>query len=242
MTIDEIKNYVLKYSNKPAYGYNGMTIGDGVYKPMKQVIQYLQDYNFTVYVVSGTDRLIVRPLAVEKLGIPERQVIGSDETLVAKNQNNTEGSKYQYTYEDDIVAGGDVISKNLKMNKVINIVREIGVPPVLAFGNSPGDFSMARYTLSNNQYKSAAFMVCCDDPERENCDIEKTNKLVEESRENGFITISMKKDWYTIYGEEVTKKHHSTTIPRRVIHFINEYTKNNRKRKNDDTLNKIKNY
>lgn len=33
------------------------------------------------------------------------------------------------------------------MNKVSSIVREIGMQPVLAFGNSSGDYSMFCYTL-----------------------------------------------------------------------------------------------
>ena len=49
------------------------------------------------------------------------------------------------------------------MNKVKLIEREIGQKPVLAFGNTSGDYSMATFTTSNNKYLSKAFMVCCDD-------------------------------------------------------------------------------
>ena len=57
------------------------------------------------------------------------------------------------------------------MNKVSQIVQEIGQKPVLSFGNSSGDISMARFVTSKNKHKSAAFMVVNDDSEREYGDI-----------------------------------------------------------------------
>ena len=53
------------------------------------------------------------------------------------------------------------------MSKVDAIVREIGKQPVLAFGNSSGDLAMEIYTISDNPYKSAAYMVLADDEKRE---------------------------------------------------------------------------
>jgi hypothetical protein len=92
------------------------------------------------------------------------------------------------------------------MNKVSAIHREIGIQPVLSFGNTSGDFAMDMYTISNNPYKSLAFQLCCDDLERENGNIDKAEKMAQSCEEYGFIPISMKNDWKTIYGDGVTKK------------------------------------
>ena len=92
------------------------------------------------------------------------------------------------------------------MNKVAVIEREIGLQPVLSFGNSTGDSSMAEYTISGNKYKSLAFMLCCDDLERENGNEEKANKMYSLCEEYNWTPISMKNDWTTIYGDGVTKK------------------------------------
>lgn len=73
---------------------------------------------------------------------------------------------YLYRSDDYLVQGGVVI-KNLKMNKVSSIVREIGRQPVLAFGNTSGDAAMLNYTINGNKYKSAAFLLLCDALERE---------------------------------------------------------------------------
>ena len=93
-----------------------------------------------------------------------------------------------------------------KTNKVTVIQQEIGLQPVLAFGNSSGDFAMANFTISNNPYKSAAFMLCCDDTERENGNTEKADKMRTNCEENGYTAVSMKNDWTTIDGENVTRK------------------------------------
>ena len=211
MTLDEFDAYVKAFRDKPAPSYEGMTNGQAFYKPMLQVVEYLQANDFTVYVVSGTDRLIVRGLVDGTLDIPASQVIGSDESLVALNQNGEDGLTYQYTKDDKVILGGDFLIKNLKMNKVSVIEQEIGRQPVLAFGNSSGDFSMAAFVTNGNQYPSAAFMLCCDDLERENGNLEKAAKMVTSCTENGWTTVSMKNDWTTIYGDGVTKKQPAAT-------------------------------
>ena len=184
-----------------------MKRGEGWYKPMLQVVEYLQANDFTVYVVSGTDRFIVRGIVYNSpLNIPMGQVIGSDEALVSNNQGDTDGLDYVFDASDSLVLSGEFIIKNLKMNKVTVIAQEIGEQPVLSFGNSTGDSSMAEYTVNKNPYKSLAFMLCCDDLERENGNTEKAAKMYDLCEQHNWIPVSMKNDWTTIYGEGVTKK------------------------------------
>lgn len=206
MTIDEFEAYVEDFKNQPAPGYNNMTRGEAFYKPMIQVIDYLQANDFTVYIVSGTDRLIVRGLINGSVDIPRNQLIGSDELLVATGQGNVDGMEYTFTDQDKLVTGGQFIIKTLDMNKVTAIMTEIGIQPVLSFGNSTGDSAMAEFTITNNKYKSLAFMLCCDDLERENGNTAKADKMRELCDEFDWIPISMRDDWTTIYGEDVTRK------------------------------------
>ena len=206
MTIEEFEDYIDEFKAQPSPGYDGMTRGEAFYKPMLQVIDYLQDNDFKVYIVSGTDRFIVRGIAKGTLDIPRNQLIGSDETLVAPEQGDTDGLDYSFDDDDELVLGGDFIIKALNMNKVTVIAQEIGIQPVLSFGNSTGDSSMAEYATSNNPYRSLAFMLCCDDTERENGNIEKADKMYELCEEFDWVPISMKNDWKTIYGDGVTYK------------------------------------
>lgn len=207
MTVEEFNDYIQEFKKQPMPSFDGMTRGDGFYKPMLQVVDYLQANGFTVYVVSGTDRFIVRGITDNSpLDLPAGQIIGSDETLVAPDQGDTDGLEYVYDDDDELVLGGQFLIKNLKMNKVTVIMQEIGVQPVLSFGNSTGDASMAEYATSNNPYKSLAFMLCCDDTVRENGNEEKADKMYGLCEEFDWVPISMKNDWTTIYGDGVTKK------------------------------------
>lgn len=212
MTLPEYNQYIKNFLNEPAPGYDGMKRGESFYKPMLEVIKYLQANQFTVYIVSGTDRLQVRVAIDGVLDIPAYQVIGSDGSIVATGQDKTDNLTYDnlnYVYrpDDELIRGGEFIVKNLKMNKVAVIAQEIGVQPVLSFGNSTGDASMAEYVISHNPYPSKAFMLLADDLERENGSQSKADKMAKLCEDNGWIPISMKNDWTTIYGDGVTRKH-----------------------------------
>ena len=206
MTAEEFNSYIQEFKKQEMPNYTGMKRGDGFYQPMLQVVDYLQENDFTVYIVSGTDRFIVRGIVDNSplSDIPNRQIIGSDENLVAPDQGDTDGLEYVYDENDNLVLGGEFLIKNLKMNKVTVIAQEIGQQPVLSFGNSSGDASMAEYVTSNNPHKSLAFMLCCDDTERENGNPEKAAKMEGMCEEFGWVPISMKDDWSTIYGDGVT--------------------------------------
>ena len=204
MEIEEIYDYTKKYVNQPADGYDNMKRGDAFYKPMLEVIDYLQENDFIVYVVTGTDGFTARALIEGHINIPKSQIIGTEARIISNNQNNKDGYEYIFTREDKLIFKGELIAKNLNMNKVYYIMREIGKKPILAFGNSGSDTSMAELALQNKNGK--AFMVLCDDIIRERGDTEKAESFKETCNENGWITISMKNDWKTIYGDDVKKK------------------------------------
>ena len=207
MTPDEFNAYIQEFKKQAMPSYDVMKRGEGFYKPMLQIIDYLKANDFTVYVVSGTDRFIVRGICYNSaLDLPNSQIIGSDELLVATNQGDTDGLKYTFTDKDKLVLGGEFLIKNLKTNKVTVIAQEIGEQPVLSFGNSTGDASMAEYCTTNNKYKSLAFMLCCDDLDRENGNTAKADKMFSLCDEFDWVPISMKNDWTTIYGDGVTYK------------------------------------
>ncbi len=202
MTPTEYEKYVQNFMEKPVEGLTNLKWGEAFYLPMVEVIKYLQANDFTVYVVSGSDRPTVRILACDMLKIPTNQVIGSDPKLISVNQNENDGGNYVYQKNDYLVRG-HLIEKNLKMNKVSYIAKEIGKQPVLAFGNSSGDTSMLNYTIYGNKYKSAAFFVLCDDLDRELGNLDKAEKCKQLANENGWTSISMKNDFKTIYGDNV---------------------------------------
>ena len=203
--MDSYKEHINDFLNNETRSYSNLKIKDALYKPMVDVIKYLQDNDFTVYVVSGTERTFVRAVVCDGAGVKENNVIGMDFNWKAKNQGSIRNSEYQYTRNEEIVVSGPCYDVNVKTNKVLMISEEIGKVPVLAFGNSTGDVSMLEYTLSNQKYKSKGFLVLCDDTDRENGNLPKAENIKNICDERGFVSISMKNDWKTIYGDGVEK-------------------------------------
>ena len=204
MTLAEFDTYVKAYAKQPAKGFTGMTYGESFYKPMLQVFDYLKDNGFTYYVVSGSDRFICRAL-VESIGIPANRVIGMDVKLRSSEQGEEEGVNYTMGKEEYLIRTDELIIKNLKTNKVLQISQEIGKVPVLSFGNSSGDCAMHNYALGNQKYKTAAFMLVADDDARDHADLAEGAKREAKWREAGYHVISMKNDFKTIYGLGVAK-------------------------------------
>ncbi|MBQ7652121.1 MAG: haloacid dehalogenase-like hydrolase, partial [Victivallales bacterium] len=82
MSLQEFDVFIRRFMQEEQPGFIGLRRGDAYYKPMVEVVEFLVRHGFTVYVISGTDRLTVRPLT-DTLRLPPSQVIGSDSTIVA---------------------------------------------------------------------------------------------------------------------------------------------------------------
>lgn len=205
MTLQEYTDFITRVLVREVDGFTGMTYADAYYQPMAEVVEYLRDNGFKCYIVSGSDRFIVRTFMEGALDIPADNIIGSDTALAARNQGDADGIEYVFTGEDELVRTDRLLIKDLKTNKVVQIAQEIGKKPVLSFGNSSGDVSMHNYTISGNKYRSAAFMLIADDEERDYGNAEKAAGLREKWENSGYNVISMANDWRTIYGENVVK-------------------------------------
>ena len=205
MTLNEFSDFVTKILVREVDGFEGMTYGECFYLPMVEVVEYLQDNGFTCYICSGSDRFICRVFIEGMLEIPYNNVIGMDVRLEATEQGDEDSLDHTFSIGEDVVRTDELLIKNLKTNKVLQIAQEIGQRPVLSFGNSSGDTSMHNYVIGNNVYKSAAFMLVADDDLRDYGNPEKGEGLKEKWAAAGYNVISMRDDWKTIYGEDVVK-------------------------------------
>ena len=205
LTLKEFAAFVNECLIRDVDGFEGMTYATAFYQPMLEVIDYLQDNDFRVYVCSGSDRAICRALLEGMIDIPYANIIGMDVVYDATGQGDTDGLDYVFKADDDVVRTDRLIIKNLKMNKVRQIIQDIGQQPVLSFGNSGGDVSMHMFTISNNAYRSAAFMLIADDETRDYGNEKKVQSLKKQWEDYGFNVISMKNDFRTIYGDDVVK-------------------------------------
>ncbi len=203
-TVEEYRAYVRDFMSQPVVGFEKMTYGEGFYLPMVALVQYLAEHGFTVFISSGSERALVRELISGTLDkwIPPYRVIGSTFSLAAAGQGDAEGRKYTYAPDDQVLMEGNLTFKNQKSNKVFSIVDEIGLAPVLVFGNSSGDISMAQYAL---QHGGKAYMLLCDDTARDYGDPDAAASFAETCVKLGFETVSMRDEFETIYGADVVK-------------------------------------
>jgi phosphoserine phosphatase len=204
---EEYAGVVRRFKQLPAWGFEGTTYGEAFFQPMVSLVKYLYENDYTIYIVSATYRDAVRVMTEGVLDeyIPYDRVIGTDLKYVASGDTDENSMFYELTPEDDLVIAGELFLKNQKTNKAAMIQQEIGRMPVLAFGNSTGDFSMATYTLQNEKYGGRAYMLLCDDTQRDYGDPEVAAAFKEKCDANGFFTVSMRDEFETIYGENVEK-------------------------------------
>jgi phosphoserine phosphatase len=209
MTVEELYDYAAEFGQKKTSSFNNMRYIDGFYLPMVEIVKYLYENDFTVYVVSGTERTTTRAI-VDNSPISDyvtsNHVIGTEfEVKVKGFENVSANADYKYANDDELVFTGGFIQKNLNANKTIWIEREIGKRPVLAFGNSGSDTSMMNYTLDDrNPYPARAYMVVADDDVRE-WGTQNWEEKSKDYEEQGYVPISMKNDFIEIYPEGITK-------------------------------------
>ncbi|MBO6240893.1 MAG: haloacid dehalogenase-like hydrolase [Butyrivibrio sp.] len=209
MTIKELYDYAVEFGQKETDSFKNMRYIDGFYEPMVEVVKYLYDNDFTIYVISGTERTTTRAIVANspiKDYVSPSHVIGTEfEVKVKGNEDISSNMDYKYVDGDELVFTGGFIQKNLNANKTIWIEREIGQYPVLAFGNSGSDTSMMNYVLdSRNPYPSQAYMVVADDDVREWGKQDWSEKAAQ-YKEMGYVPISMKNDFLEIYPEPIER-------------------------------------
>jgi phosphoserine phosphatase len=205
LTPAQLEEYVNKFKGSKATGFEGMTRGESWYKPMLEVVDYLKANGFDIYIVTATERNIVRAIVGDKLGVDPAHVIGTEYGYTATGQGDQADGDYTFSQDDTMVFDGTYAGENAKTCKVDAIVREIGKQPVLAFGNSSGDTAMLNYALAKNSHPSASFMVLADDTEREYGNTEKAAENRASWEKLGFTMFSMRDDFKTIYGDGVKK-------------------------------------
>lgn len=209
MTVEEFYDYVVEFGQKMTNSFENMRYLDNFYLPMVELVEYLYNNDFTIYVISGTERTTIRAIIANSPiseYVTPNHIIGTDfEIKQAGFENEPSNMNYKYNDGDELVLTGGFVQKNLNGNKSLYIEREIGQRPVLAFGNSGSDTSMMNYTIdSRNPYPAQAYMVIADDDVREWGTQDFETKAAD-YREKGYIPISMKNDFAQIYPDGITK-------------------------------------
>jgi len=193
VTASEFSESVADWLASARHSGSGKPYTAMVYKPMLELLDYLRDNDFKVFIVSGGGIDFLRVFAEEVYGIPPEQVVGS--SLKAKYEIRNGFPVIVKQAEVDFIDD--------KAGKPVGIHRYIGRRPVLAVGNSDGDFEMLEWT-SAGEGPSLAMIVHHDDAKREwaydrESHIGRLVRGLDEGPQRGWKIISMKNDWNLIY-------------------------------------------
>jgi phosphoserine phosphatase len=169
---------------------------DLVYQPMLELIAYLKQSGFKVYIVTATHGEFIRPWSEKAFGIPPEMVIGSS----VKVKYEVKDGKGILTWGKDVnfICNGP--------DKPAGINYGIGKRPIAAFGNSDGDIQMIEYATTGKglrlglliHHTDAAREWAYDSPS----DIGQLRDGLTEAGKKGWIVVDIKKDWKVIYPFE----------------------------------------
>ena len=205
MTPEEYRAYVRKFMETNEVGLTNLKRGEAFYLPMVEIISYLTNNGFNVYIDSACGVDTTRELTNGVIPIQFDRIIASDFMYTSTRMGKDSSEDHFFDRRrEKIVISGEPLWNNAKTRKIFSILNQIGKYPVLAFGNSMGDSGMLEYTLQNPNYKSAAFYVLCDDVERELGNLDRAVKDKAFADKRGWNTISMHDEFKTIYGDNVT--------------------------------------
>jgi hypothetical protein len=163
------------------------------YQPMIELMAYLRENNFKVFISSGGDTSFMRVVATEMYNVPSENIIGSYFTDKAVEQDGK--LVIQRTSQLGMM--------NDKEGKPVGILRHIGKRPIFSAGNvrSGGDVEHLRYS-SEGPGVTLQIMNNHDDAEREAAYEEKDGKSLAAAKKYGWKVISIKNDWKDVFMKQ----------------------------------------
>jgi len=168
------------------------TLGRGYlqcsYKPMVELLAYLEANQFSNYIASGGGRDFMRPISQEVYGIPRERVIGSASAL--SYEGDERGGTITHKAEADYLDDGP--------QKPIRIWSRTGRRPLIAAGNSNGDIPMLQFTKHDDK-PSLRLLVLHDDGKREFDYTSGAEQALEQAGNDAWTIVSMKNDWVTVF-------------------------------------------
>ncbi len=164
-----------------------------IYEPMLELIAYLKENAFDVFIVSGGGIEFMRPWTEKTYGIPPENVIGS--SIKSKYVSSADDPAIVRLPEVDFVDDG--------AGKPVGIQKFIGKRPIAAFGNSDGDFEMLEWTTTGPG-RRLGMIVHHDDATREfaydrHSTFGRLDKALDAAPKRGWTVVSMKNDWAAIF-------------------------------------------
>ncbi len=160
-----------------------------VYQPMLELLDYLRKHDFEVWIVSGGGASFLRAWASDAYGVAPEQVIGSRVAMEYENGQLLRKPAMRHI--------------NDKGGKPVGIQQQLGRPPIMAVGNSDGDFAMLEWTTSHPG-RTLGVYIHHTDAEREwaydrDSSVGRLHRGLDEADERGWLVVDMAVDWKRVF-------------------------------------------
>jgi hypothetical protein len=164
-----------------------------VYQPMLELLHWLGENGFEVWIVSGGGIEFIRPWSERVYGIPPQRVVGS--SIEVKYVLRDGRPAIERLPAVDFIDDG--------AGKPVGIHKFIGRRPIAAFGNSDGDFEMLEWVTSGPGARLGV-LVHHDDAERETAydrdsNVGRLARGLDEAPKRGWAVVSIRKDWKRVF-------------------------------------------
>ncbi|TWT40749.1 HAD family hydrolase [Botrimarina hoheduenensis] len=197
LTTDEFDRVVSDWISEARHPVTKRRFTQMVYLPMLEILAHLRKSGFKTFIVSGGGIDFMRPWAEAVYGVPPEQVVGSSIRLA-----------YQYRDGSPVIerlAEIDFIDD--KVGKPVGIQQHIGRRPILAFGNSDGDYQMLEWTTAGSGPRLGVLIHHTDNEREQAYDrdslVGRLDRALREAPVQGWAVIDMKRDWRQIYPASV---------------------------------------
>jgi phosphoserine phosphatase len=191
LSIGDYEKCVKSWINTAPHPRFGLCYRLLAYKPMVELIAYLQGEGFKTILCTGSTTEFSRAFSRELFSIPPEQVIGT-----------------RLGFEFRESPGGPVMLKkpqvlifNDRGEKAINLELQIAKRPIMAVGNSNGDIDTFQY-MESRKGPSLALLIHHDDADREYAYDRGADKVLELAKERKWVVVSMKNDFRVIFVTE----------------------------------------
>lgn len=192
-TTAEFEDIVRKWIASARHPTTKRSYAEMVYQPMLEVLAYLRANQFKTYIVSGGGVEFMRPWVERVYGILPEQVVGSRAKV-----------KYEVRSTGPVLIRlADIDLVDDKAGKPVGIHQVIGRRPIVAFGNSDGDFEMLEWTTSATGPRLGVIVHHTDAAREWAYDRESRigtlARGLDEAPKRGWVVVDMQKDWKVIY-------------------------------------------
>jgi len=192
-TIGEFEDVVVDWMASARHPETGLPFTSMVYQPMLELLDYLEANGFTTFIVSGGGIAFMRPWSEAVYGIPPERVVGTSMEL-----------------EYEVIEGKPVIHRkpdlhflNDKAGKPVGIERFIGRRPILAAGNSDGDYQMLEWITAGEGPRLGLIVHHTDAVREWAYDRDSTSGRLDQGLDNaaanGWFLIDMASEWNQVF-------------------------------------------